>query len=159
MTGRGGKGRELMQRAASRAWSRRRGLAPDRGPVVKKRERVLLWSTLVIEPMLHSLLPPDPPHLDNPLHLSGRLLKACGLLWRIDMLGLWRSGPGLFPDLDILCRMTAIDSPAVHSVLVEVDRALNPFAELSGATILRSLERALLCDPIPIVVRVDASAA
>jgi hypothetical protein len=108
--------------------------------------------------MMHRLLPPPPPKLDNPLYLSGRLLKACGLLWRIDMLGLWRSEAGLFPNLDILCRMTAIGSPIVHSVLVEVDRALihlpNPSEE-----ILRSLERVLTCDPMPIVVRADVPSA
>jgi hypothetical protein len=106
--------------------------------------------------MLYRLLPPAPPKLDNPPDLSGRLLKTRGRLWRIDMLGLWRSEPGLFPNLDILCRITAIGSPVVHSVLVEVDRALihlpNPSDE-----ILRSLERALSCDPMPIVVRVKAS--
>jgi hypothetical protein len=106
--------------------------------------------------MLHQLLPPPPPKLDNPPLLSGRLLKARGRVWRVDMLGLWRSEPGLFPDLDILCRMTAIGSPLVHSVLVEVDRTLIHQPNPSEA-ILRSLEGVLSRDPMPIVVRVDAS--
>ena len=105
-----------------------------------------------------ALLPPPPPQLDNPPHLSGRTVKACGLMWQVEMLGMWRAELGLFPDLDILCRLTAIGAPVVHSVLVEVDRALIHRPSSSEA-ILRELERVLSCNPMPIVVRVDASPA
>jgi hypothetical protein len=106
--------------------------------------------------LMFTLLPPPPPPLDNPPHLSGRTLKACGLMWRVEMLGMWRAEVGLFPDLDILCRLSAIGAPVVHSVLVEVDRALIHLPCPSEA-ILRALEQVLSCDPMPIVVRVDAA--
>ena len=102
------------------------------------------------------LLPPPPPPLDNPPCLTGRSLKACGLLWRIDVLGMWRAEPGLYPDLDILCRLSALEAPLVHSVLVEVDRLLIHLPSPSEA-IVRALERALSCKPMPILVRVDAT--
>lgn len=102
------------------------------------------------------VLPPAPPKLDNPPHLNGRLLQACGRTWRIEMLGMWPATESLFPDLDILCRLTAIGAPWIHSVMLEVDRLFIHMPSPSEA-ILRSLERAMDCDPMPVLVRVSAA--
>jgi hypothetical protein len=102
------------------------------------------------------LLPPDPPKLDNPPYLDGRVLKARGYTWQIEMLGMWPADEGLFPNLDILCRLRAIEASAIHSVLVEVDRLFLHLPNPSGA-IVQALEQKLDRQRLPYAVRVDVA--
>jgi hypothetical protein len=101
------------------------------------------------------LLPPDPPKLDNPPYLNGRVVKAKGFTWHIEMLGMWPTDEGLFPNLDILCRLHAIEASAIHSILVEVDRLFLHLPNTSGA-IVQALEKKLACR-LPYAVRVDVA--
>jgi hypothetical protein len=102
------------------------------------------------------VLQPPPPHLDHPPILSGRILKACGQLWSVELLGMWSASDDLTPNIDLLCRLSAIRCAAVHSVMVEVDRLFFHLASPSEA-ILRGLERALDCDPMPCFVKLGMS--
>lgn len=101
------------------------------------------------------LLPPDPPKLDNPPLLNGRLLTAGGFTWHIEMLGMWPADEGLFPNVDVLCRLHAIEASAIHSIMVEVDRFFLHLPNTSGA-IVDALERKL-GRRLPYAVRVDVA--
>jgi hypothetical protein len=102
------------------------------------------------------MLQPPPPHLDHPPILSGRILKACGHLWRVELLGMWPASDDVTPNIDLFCRLSAVSATAVHSVMVEVDRLFFHLMSPSEA-ILRGLERALDCDPMPCFVRLGMS--
>jgi len=78
------------------------------------------------------------------------------LLWRIDLLGMWPANDNLMPNIDLFCRMTAVTTATVHSVMVEVDRLYFHLLSPSEA-ILRALERALECDPMPRFVKLGMS--
>jgi hypothetical protein len=102
------------------------------------------------------MLPPPSPHLDNPPILSGRVLKACGHLWSVELLGMWAASETLMPNIDLFCRLNAVSTGRVHTVMVEVDRLYFHLISPSEA-ILRSLERAIDCDPMPSFVKLGMS--
>ena len=103
------------------------------------------------------LLPPPPPQLTNLPRLDGHRLKAYGTTWHIEMLALWRADLGLFPDLDILCRLTTESGRRIHSILVETDRLFLHLPRSNDA-IVRAIERALVDRWMPLFVRIDAVA-
>ena len=74
------------------------------------------------------------------------------------MLGMWPSDEGLYPNLDILCRLRAIGAKDIHSVLVEVDRLFLHLPNSSDA-IVRALEQVLNRYRLPYWVRVDVTTA
>jgi hypothetical protein len=102
------------------------------------------------------VLQPPLPLLDNPPILSGRVLKACGHQWSIELLGMWPASEEPMPNIDLLCRLSAVSAAAIHSVMVEVDRLYFYLTSPSEA-ILRGLERAMNCDPMPCFVKLGMS--
>ena len=102
------------------------------------------------------MLPPPPPPLANPPELSGRRLDAYGTTWLIEMLGMWKSEPGFFTNVDILCRLTEVSGKRIHSLLVETDRLFFHLPS-HNERIVDALESALADRWMPLFVHIEAA--